>query len=300
MLMAETKIEERLISGTGVLRMPPGESAARYYSVLIDIIRLPTDINRSFRYNPFRQRFCTMVGLRNDYVVFETAIDYTKRRFDYLVNEPGQVLIALKCSHKQSLARFTALGASGAESNIEAFSNLEMLWDELRFVCYNDTAIQVRLFQDLYDDCGDDYMSKEPPPPPPPLPEVPPGTAIPEVSPPYPDGDDITTPYPGDGEEEPEGGDTGDTEPGTFYVVSYEWKQFPGGSILSEFVFAFGVIGDIRLKSGAPDIFQLWCQGKITNPSAPGTPLPSPQWVDIATRAYNTTVDLEVVDVSPY
>lgn len=196
--MPETKIEERLISGSGLLRMPSVESAVRYFSVLVDVVREPSETNRSFRYSPYRQRFATMVGLRDGYVLFEQAIDYTRRRFDYLVSQAGQNLIALKCSHKQNLTKFEELGAAPEDSNIAEFADLSFMWDELRFVCYADTAIQVRLFQDVYDECGDTYVQKEPPVPPEPLPPVPPGTDIPDISPPYPVDDTVTDPFPGD------------------------------------------------------------------------------------------------------
>ncbi len=185
--MAETKLDERLISGTGMLRMPATEAAMRYVSVLVDVIRQPRNSDRSFRYSPYRQRFATAVFLRKDYVIAEAAIDYSRRRFDYVIDQGGQNLIALKCALK---------AIKGSSSPITNFANLNLLWDEVRFVCYLDTAIQVRLYMDTYDDCGDAYNEKAPPPPPPPLPPVPPGTSIGDISRPYPDNDNVTSPNP--------------------------------------------------------------------------------------------------------
>lgn len=186
--MAEITLEERLISGSGVLRIPPTEAAMRYVSLLLNVIREPSAIDRSKRYNPERQRYATCVFLRSGYVVDERPLDYEKRRFDWIIDPTGQLLVALKCANKQIQGKL-----GGATSNIASFSNLKLLWDEVRIVCYLDTAIQVRLRMDILDDCGDDYSEKEPPPPPAPLPKVPKGTSIADISQPYPDDDDVTT-----------------------------------------------------------------------------------------------------------
>jgi hypothetical protein len=298
--MAETKVAERLISGTGVLRMPPGESSVRYYSVLVNVVREPSDINRSFAYNPFRQRFATMVGLRDGLVIFEEAINYSARRFDYLVSEAGQNLIALKCVSKQLLGNLQSLGAPGGASNIKEFADLSFLWTELRFVCYADTAIQVRLFEDHYDDCGDEYHQKNPPPPPPPLPPVPPRTPIGDISPPYDSGDDITSPFPGDSSPPPEGGDTGSTQTGNIYQVAYHVRQFPGGDLLTRGgILVLGKVGDqLRFKPDGSKIVQIYAQGRVTNPADPPAPAPL-GWVDLQDED-DRSVDLSLISVTPY
>lgn len=196
--MAEITLTERLISGTGVLRVPPTEAAMRYVSLLLDVIREPSFADYSKRYNPQRQRYATCVFLRGGYVVDEQPLDYEKRRFDFVIDPTGQILIALKCANRQTQ---TKLG--GLSSNIATFSNLKLLWDEVRIVCHLDTAIQARLRMDIYDDCGDDYYEKEPPPPPAPLPKVPKGTSIGDISPPYEDDDDVTSKNPLDEYPEP-------------------------------------------------------------------------------------------------
>lgn len=200
--MAETKIAERIISGTGVLRLPPSESAVRYYSLLVDVIRLPIDINRSFRYSPFRQRFATAVFIRNGYVVDEQAIDYVNRRYDFVINEPGQVLLALKCAQGQLLDVLAGTGTPEV-SVIDTFSNLNMIWDEVRFVCHSTTALKVTLYQEIYDQCSDEYREKSPPPPPAPPPPNDTNTPIADISPPYED-DDVTSKNPIDEYFEPE------------------------------------------------------------------------------------------------
>jgi len=242
--VAETTVTTRLISGTGILRLPTPIGAIRYYSVLVDVVRPPAYTDVSKRYSPDRQRYATAVFLRGGYVIDEKPIDYTRRRFDFVLNEPGQVLLALKCSHAQVMSKLAAL-TTPSDSNIAEFANLIMVWDEIRFVCHLDTAIQVVLKQDLYSDCGQDYFSIEPPPPPSPPEPIPPGTPIGDISPPYED-DEITQPYPGDDNPviDPPGGC---------------WKTFttytPAPGIPSSTIdYTYGLstdVPDLRLPSGA-------------------------------------------------
>lgn len=201
--MAEVKVEERLISGNGLVRFPPLETAVRYVSVLFDVIRQPTVIDKSFKYSPPRQRYATLTFLRDGYVIDEQALNYARRRYDFVLDPSGQTLLAVKCAHKGSLEYYTNLSAAIApaatvpSNSISEFPNLSMLWDEIQVCCHVDTALQVRVFTEVYEECGDPYNEKSPPPPPDPLPEVPPGTPIGDISDPYPD-DDVTDPYPGD------------------------------------------------------------------------------------------------------
>lgn len=292
--MTETKVEERLVSGTGVLRVPALENATRYVSLLCDVIRQPGYTFRSFKYSPYRQRYGTLVFLRKEYVIAEEAIDYTRRRFDFVLDVSGQTLIALKCAHKQTLQQ---LGS--AVSNIATFPNLNMLWDEVRLVCQDDTAFQLRLFVDTYSECGDDYYEKSPPPPPPPLPPSTPGVPIADISPPY-EGDDVTQPFPGDTipEPDPEGGDTGDTSPDRIYSVAYSYRQFPGGSVITQGgISVRGPVGDVRFKPGDPNhMVQIWCRGRVPNifdPPPPG----ALTWYDVQEQGLTAT-DLNKVSVN--
>lgn len=240
--MAETTLEERLISGTGVLRFPPTEAAMRYVSLLVDVVREPQNPDYSKRYNPNRQRYATMVFLRGGYVVEEVALDYPRRRLDWILDPTGQLLVALKCADKMVQ---TKLG--GATSSIADFANLKLLWDEVRVVCHADTAVQLRLRMDILDQCGDDYSEKEPPPPPDPLPKVPPGTSIGDISPPY-DDDDITSKDPIDSYPEPPPTDP----PRTCTVRTVTISVIRDGVTYLESSFpCFGDIGDAALNGDA-------------------------------------------------
>jgi len=275
--MTETTIEERIISGTGVLRVPATEAAYRYYSLLCDVIRQPSRTDRSFRYNPYRQRFGTLVFLRGGYVIAEQPLDYTRRRFDFVLDAAGQALIGLKCSHSQVLSLVG--GGSPPSSVIEDFANLNMLWDEVRLTCYLDTAFQLKLRADLYDECGQDYREKAPPPPPAPLSEVTPGTPISDISPPY-DDDEVTSPYPGD--EAPV--DPPDPTPsGQRLNVVIQWfiNDLADNARTSN-IFVWGDALDVRsIAIDGLGHLQLLCFGAAPTTGDPVSP--TAIWVDVLT-----------------
>lgn len=253
--MAEVKVEERLISGTGLVRYPPTEAAVRYVSVLFDVIRQPSVIDLSFKYSPPRQRYATLVFLRGGYVIDELPLNYARRRFDFVLDSSGQTLLAVKCAHKGALQYYSNLSAAIApaatvpSNSITDFPNLSMLWDEIQVCCHVDTALQVRVFIETYNLCDEEYSEKSPPPPPAPLPPVPTGTPIGEISPPYPDDDDVTSPYPGDESlppPDPLEPPTG--EDGVFYTITFTYDRIrPSGVIYDTQTVSFtGVRGIIQ------------------------------------------------------
>lgn len=267
--MAETKIDERIISGTGLLRLPPSESAVRYYSVLVDVIRLPRTRFPSFKYSPPRQRYATMVIVRNGYVVGEEPIDYLNRRFDFLTNEPGQVLLALKCSHGQVLQQLSG-GGTPAVSVIDSFSNLNMIWSELRFVCQEFTALKVSLYQEVYDQCSDTYREKSPPPPPPPPAPDSNNTPIADISPPYEDDDDVTSKDPQDEYFTPEPPEFPQGSNCVPYLVTVTATRNTGGTQTSSSP-VYGEITNIYLGSGNTAL-SIDCRGLYLGTSSPCSP----------------------------
>lgn len=192
-------VEERLISGTGLLRVPGLVEQARYFRLNIDVIREVPEPFKSFKWEPSRSRYCTLAFMRDGYVIEEQPVDYERRQFEWLADSPGQTLIAVKCSYKGILQTFVNLGIAlnitpiSVTNLIEDYENLRLLWDEVRVVCEGSTAVQVRLFVLRYDDDCESSDERELPPPPPPLPRIPPGTGIGSISPPYED-DDVTSP----------------------------------------------------------------------------------------------------------
>ena len=270
--MAETKTAERIISGTGVLRMPPTETAARYYSVLVDVLRLPLDIDRSFKFDPFRQRFATVTLLRDKYVLEERYVNYTNCRWDFPVNEPGQILIAFKCAHKQLLQVLAGSGTP-ATSVIEEFANLELMWTEMRFCCHSNTLLKVTLYEDVYDECGDDYREKSPPPPPPPPPPTPLPVPVVDVSPPYEDDDDVTNKFPDDDYESPPVPEFPQGIRCNVYAVSAQ-ALISNGTPISSSIVVFGEVEFVGISPSNPNLVIIICHGDALAPGASCKPNP--------------------------
>lgn len=191
---------ERIISGTGLLRIESPPTDVRRYTLFIDVIRIGEPDYRSAKYSPARQRYATMVLVRDDYVIAEHPIDYERRRFDFVLDATGQNLIAIKCQYKGVLQSFANLGTAlgltvvSVVDTIKDYKSLNLNWTEARFVCESTVALQVRLYRAQYEKCDSDSQDEDsPPPPPPPRSPVPPSTPIVDISRPY-DNDNITSP----------------------------------------------------------------------------------------------------------
>lgn len=204
-------IQERIISGTGVLRVPRNKQDNRHSVLYLDVIRPPRNRYLNKNWNPSKGKYAYITYLRNDYVIGNADMEFEKYAIDSIADIAGQTLIALKCFVEATANAFQLLGNAlgapiGVNPNlIKDYENLDLLWDEIRIKCYADTAIQARLYRLKYDSCREDYdRRRRPPPPPPPRPPLPPGTPIGDISPPYePDEDDpyednYTDPYEGD------------------------------------------------------------------------------------------------------
>lgn len=208
-------LDERIISGKGVLKIPPAALKYRYYILYMDVIRRPKNEYSNYTWNPTKSFYANLAFRRDEYVQFDQQLHYTRQCFTYVNDIAGEALIAIKCAYAGILQSFvnlvTGLGGtpggigiyvSGVENQIEDYKSLALGWDEILFNCYSSTALQVRIYGLKYDSCDpekdDPYY---PPPPPPPLPEVPPDTPIGDISPPYdPDTNDDgnTDPFPDD------------------------------------------------------------------------------------------------------
>lgn len=191
--MAEYElIQERLISGKGVLRVPTDKKKLRHYILYSDVIRLPKNAYINKNWNPDKGKYAFITMVRNEYVIAEIPIEYKRQSIDGIADIAGQTLIAVKCAYEGTLITLSNLGLSlGApplsyQDLIKDYENLNLAWDEIRVSCYADTALQLRLYRRNYDTCNADKDKQPPPPPPPPpLPPVPPGTPIADISPPY-------------------------------------------------------------------------------------------------------------------
>lgn len=202
-------VEDRRISGKGLLKVNPDVKKIRYFTLYADVIREPTNKYLNLNYNPPKSRYATLTFLLDDYVQFEHPMEYSKQRWDLVADVTSQNLIALKCVYDGILKSFANLGTAlnvvpvSITDKIKDYEYLVLLFNEIRVVCYGDTAIQLKLYTTANDTCDPDKDTpRKPPPPPPPDPLTPPGLPVPNISLPY-------NPDP----QDPDVGDDGNTNP---------------------------------------------------------------------------------------
>lgn len=213
--MAEWEtIQERLISGKGILKVPTDVVKNRAYVLFATVVREPRNSYANYNWNPPRSRYGNLTFFRRGYVVATTPIEYKKQVFDGINDIAGQSLIAIKCAYNGILQTFVNLGTGLAGTPggiglsvtpitdlIQDYESLRLAWDEVRLQCYADTAISLRLDRIQYDSCDPDRDDDNPgPDSPDPVTPIPPGDPI-ETDAPY-DEDTSdngnTAPYPGD------------------------------------------------------------------------------------------------------
>lgn len=296
-------IQDRIISGQGVLRIPDENKKLRYALLYVDVIREPKNKYLNKNWFPDRSKYCYINFVRNGYVIKSEPVEYKKQSFDSVADYSGQTLIALKCAYEGILQTFINLGNAipfvfpiYVQDLIKDYENLNLNWDEVRIKCYADTAVQVRLYKLNYDACDPDKDDQfQPPPPPPPLPPVPPGTAI-EVSEAY-DEDDGTEPFPGDEIPEPE-------QPGQGVCVKYSVSlRFFGNfdpNPVNRTLLVWGVIGELKLSNPDANPFAtvalvLECQG-----DAQGTnPCGEPQDLSVQSAMRRDFTSWEILSITP-
>ena len=207
--MAEFQlIQERYISGQGILRTPSDIKKRRLCVLYSYVVRRPKSEYLNLNYIPPRSRYGFLTFLRNGYVIGQGAIEYPQQSFDTVIDITAQNLIAIKCAYEGMLKSFdnlvTAQGLPvvSVVDLIKDYEYLDLAWDEVRLKCYADTAINLKLYALPLDSCDPEKdKPRKPPPPPPPPPPVPPGTPIEGIDPPYNDPenpDNVTEPYPYD------------------------------------------------------------------------------------------------------
>lgn len=200
--------QERTVSGKGMLRVPSELTKRRAVVLYSDLVRPPSSPYYNANYSPSQSLYGFLTFLRNGYVIGDAKIHYKEQSWDAVPDITAQNLIAIKCMYKGILQSFVnfAVGLQipviEVTDLIKDYEYLDLMWDEVRVVCYADTALKLRLYALSNDKCQDDAdKPKKPQKPPPPPPPVPPGTPV-QVDPPYDDNednpDDVTEPYPGD------------------------------------------------------------------------------------------------------
>ena len=212
-------LEERLISGRGILKVPANSEGDRLRILVTDLVRPPLSLYSNKSYNPNRSRYGTLVFLRRGYVINTEPVEYPRMSFDGIQDITGQTLLAVKCAYDGILDTFVNLSVALAgtpggiglfpitkDNNIKDYTSLNLAWDEVRLVCYSTTALQLRLFSAAYDACDNafikdltiaDFPS--------PIAEVSPSTALDNISTPYSGGSDggNTVPIPADSNNRP-------------------------------------------------------------------------------------------------
>lgn len=207
-------VQERTVSGKGVLKVPSDGVRGRAFILFCTVVRKPPSPYLNLNWNPPKSRYGTLCFLRQGYLIDSRAVEFEKQVWDGINDISGQTLLAVKCAYDGILESFLNLarGLAGTpggiglttisvEDSIKDYENLLLSWDEIRVQCYADTALSLRLDALEYDVCDENKNKKKKPPPPPDIPSVPSGTPV-DVDSPYDDGnndDGNTDPYPGDG-----------------------------------------------------------------------------------------------------
>jgi len=224
-------LEERTISGKGTLRLPPNDDLrnARIVSLYALVIRPPSNEYTNVKFNPVKSYYATLQFLRGGYVQFTATMEYFTQMWDFYVDPAFAPIYALQCSEAALRLGLADIGSDAPASSIAEWRHTNTLWDEIKVVCYADTAIALQVVSQPLDVCvpidEDDPPDDPPEPPPPPDPVDPPvpvGQPLGEgneffPSPPYDeedsDGGD-TAPFPGDEYEPPP---PPDPIPGTWF-----------------------------------------------------------------------------------
>lgn len=199
-------IQKRRISGKGILKVPrsnPNYKICKILSLTSTVIRPPSQEYLNFNYNPPRSRYATLVYLSQGMVLKEEQVEYLLQTSRWYGDISAQVLYAVKCAYAGILQTFVNLGIAlprppfSVNNGIAEWKHTDLFFDEVRCVCYADTAIQLDLITVPYDLCTDDEDTEPTPPPPPPDPPVEETRGVPilpdspdPLSPPYEGEDD--------------------------------------------------------------------------------------------------------------
>lgn len=269
-------VEDRLISGTGVLRIPEAVLKGRLWIIYVDVVRRPENEYQDFKWSPPQSLYARICYRRDGYVCDTDHIRYLREQRTHIPDITGQNLRAIKCAYEGILQTFFNLGNALALPSISItnlikdYESLAFSYSEVVFKCYADTALQVRLFRLDYDVCNpENNRSRRPPPPPPPLPRIPPRTPIGNITPPYDDNDDDTQPYTGD--------ETPSEEPTTQPCVAYSvtvrifanWGD-PQGTIggygyVDRTAEVWGEVFGLQFRKGIGAFVAIDCQGSTSN-----------------------------------
>jgi hypothetical protein len=179
------QIGQWIFSGKFPLVAPANmRTRLRALALDLEVVRRPTNRYATFKTNPEQSFYATMVEHQRTLPYRRHDMIFDTQRFYFFGNLDEQVFPAMFCYHDTIIRTIVALGeALGAVGWVvpqsAEYVPLRLFWDELKFVCYGDTAVRATLYKIKYEACNE--YSDESPLPPPPLPEpvnFPQGTPI--------------------------------------------------------------------------------------------------------------------------
>jgi len=261
--MAELTRFERVISGTGSIRIPDEYRNARDVYLYIDEVRKPHNEYLNVSWRPPRGFYANVTFCVDDHVWRDFAVDFKSQVFLIYSGQASQNLLSLICALDNVLDSFVNFAAQllffyTKNNSIKSHGYETFIPNNIRFRCYSNAALRLVLTGNELDRCNPADGTPTPPPPPPPPPTPVPTDEAVEVSPPYEDDDELTyEPFPTD--EEPDGGDQIICG---LYLVTLRIIQPGGGSFAAPY-YARGVVEDARifLPGDGSEQIQIFARG---------------------------------------
>ena len=267
-----TEIEDRLISGLGVLQIP-NEDKWRYFRIWINLVREPIPEFVNNKWNPSRGEYAKIVFVSDGYAYREEVMRYSKEYFAFPAKEnAGYLASPLACAFQfvfdDLLLIKEALGMPSSPVGTPIpFEPVLRVDTQLQFSCRDGCAIQVVL-EGLEEDVV--CLQGEPTPkrsgkPVNELPQVAPGTAI-DVSPAYDGEDDNGNTIPDSGDEVAPPGDFPVGTECQEVVVTVLWETVidpPGNTASATY---YGPVTSVELVSDSQGVSVLVeSRGRSTN-----------------------------------
>jgi len=300
------KIDERLMSGQGLLRIPD-EPLYRDLIIYVQTVRRAT--NRFFNadWTPPKSLVCRVTQRYQGYVCKDNLVEFERAIIRITPDISAQVLEAVNCAYAGTLQSFFNLASCISEclpfnivNNVEKMVRLDFKPDDLVFNCYSDTAILVQLYALKYQLCGADMTEAPPPPPPPPNQDLlSPGEPIGDISEPYDENDNVTQPFFYDEEIPPPPEDFPIGSDCVEYNITFLWETpiDPPGNTVTVRVYA--PIEDVFLRTEADraDVVAL-AKGRATNNNFCEGDVRETQLIAISGVNPND-VNYELIDIAP-
>lgn len=299
------EVEDRLISGLGIIKIPQDDEW-RAFQLFINLVRRPDPDYTNNKWNPPRGEYAKVVWMDGDYGFREDVIRYPKWRFQWNVAEDAAYLNSpLACI-------FTSIGAllgdiltrlGGLPPAPPLVFTLEGAVDrttQIQFACREEAAFQLVLKGLKYDvECPEGEPSpKKVPPPNNELPEVPTGDGI-GVSPPVepPDDGGNTVPFPGD--EPGSGGEEGEACQPYLLRMQIASTTNPGGFPANQTIYA-EYIPELRVNPSNPLLLEMQSRGPYFDGGSIAECQPEIDWFPVFSLSFGAYISFEIVSIEPF